>query len=1431
MKKKLSFLTIAMCCLFLVGFCIGVFAAKKVTYSLGGTIEYIIDNAEVTVNTAVYGYTSGELLDGGQAYEMMEELKTTNLNARTVPQGLTKMSFDIPEFTNTDTPTTSCSNEIDITYGDGENQSYAYFVVINIQNNNQILPAYAIAGEIVNPSNSWHINSSGYSSIYYGDTKNVVFAFGLEDKDTDETDQTVSFELHIGAMSDNQNLTYDEFDDENLTCTVTGLEDYENYPSPIVVVPNTHTVGNKTYKVTAVNGPLVGYDSPVTGIVFGDNVESITDAADAYDMCTSACDMLTTVVFSESENLTDIEYWALSDQRLYSINIPKYINQMFFVGYNEISVLYIPENITSGICNYVEDEDYYKISYEWLNETTGGVDFVRVNENNTSYTSMVDGEHINAILSDDKVEMYLASNYIKYIPNTVDTILYSFCNLEKLTELTIPSSIKNIEGSFDECPNLSKVYADSLEFWLNINFAWDNCNPLWTGNASLYIDNQVVTSVTIPNDRITLNDYVFYGYKKLTTVIFEEDSTLETLTGFRGTGITSITVPKSVTSINSYAFNSCESLGEINFEEDVNIEEIQNGTFSGLKSLLNLQIPKSVKTINSYAFSCQNLTEITFEEGSNLQLLKTNAFSNLPNLTKLELPAGITGIDKGAISRYLTKLEELTIPFLGNAIGGSVTHFGHIFGASSYYNNSSYVPTSLKKVTVNSGIICKNAFSYCKNIEVLEILDGVTSMDAGVLEGGDYGLKNLKELTIPFAGNDEYGTKDGTFNYLFTPPSTATSYPENLAKVTVRGGRYIHEYAFYMSCSLDEFIIGNTIESIAYCSFDYRVSKITFEEGSNLKVIGDNVFGQGNSLASVTLPDSVEYIGASAFMNSGISEFIISENSKLKRIGASAFDSLNIEQINLPSSLTYIGLDAFAGTPWLDNLSADENGFKFAYACDDPTVKFLMGVDETLVPTQITSSHLQGVQLIYSEVFSKCTNLTSIELPTTLKFIGQGAFDGCSALETIKINSECENIDSSAFYGTKWFNNLTADSNGLKIVSAYDDASVKFLLDAVESSVPTAVTSSMLSGVKIIYENVFNNFANLTSIEIPETVVSIGALVFDSSGITDIKCNIQKDTYSLVNGKLTVKDMSDPLLQGYFRCSWYYDNVDMLIQEVDFLTEFKILKSHMFWDCANLTSISIPDSVEKISGTIVDSEQVRKLKAIKCNIQGDTYSFVNGKLIISEMKNEPGYSFPEWYNDGINQLVMSYELPQNCSKIVERCFCGSEYLKDISIPSSVTSIGNMAFYGTPWEDNLTIQNGLKIIESSDNSSVKFLLEAINLSLPSDGIITADMLDGVNIIADRAFSSCNKITSVILPSSIVGIGSYAFAWSSNLTEVTFNHTSGSLRIDSSAFISVASGAVAKFAEGTTWTSGTTTYTHEDTPLLTDIQGKTWTITTA
>ncbi len=194
--------------------------------------------------------------------------------------------------------------------------------------------------------------------------------------------------------------------------------------------------------------------------------------------------------------------------------------------------------------------------------------------------------------------LYVNGTEIKdlVIPEGVEYISrYSFFGCTGLTSVTFPKSLKVVGSrAFEGCTNLKKVNITNLADWCNIDFRRGSVithvyetnheigeamtsNPLAVG-ANLYIDNQKLTDIVIPEGVTSIQGDTFYGY----------------------TDLESVTLPDGITSIGSYAFAYCSNMKSINIPNT--ITSIGYKAFYNCESLSTVVVPNNVTDIGYRAF-------------------------------------------------------------------------------------------------------------------------------------------------------------------------------------------------------------------------------------------------------------------------------------------------------------------------------------------------------------------------------------------------------------------------------------------------------------------------------------------------------------------------------------------------------------------------------------------------------------------------------------------------------------------------------------------------------------------------------------------------------------------------------------------------------------------------------------------------------------
>ena len=249
------------------------------------------------------------------------------------------------------------------------------------------------------------------------------------------------------------------------------------------------------------------------------------------------------------------------------------------------------------------------------------------------------------------------------IPNSVTTIGgYAFSGCSGLTSLTIGDSVTSIgDYAFNNCSGLNAVYyMGNVSQWCSIQFGSGyGSNPLYYAH-NLYIDNELVTDLVIPETVTELKPYVFYGCSCLISVTIGNSVTSIGYDAFSHCiGLTSLTIGNSVTSIGNNPFSYCSHLEQIVVEssntvydsrENCNaiIETATNTLVSGCK---NTVISYSVTAIGLSAFAgCSGLAG-NFTIPCFVTTIGEDAFCGCNGLTSIVLPYSVTSVEHAAFDQ------------------------------------------------------------------------------------------------------------------------------------------------------------------------------------------------------------------------------------------------------------------------------------------------------------------------------------------------------------------------------------------------------------------------------------------------------------------------------------------------------------------------------------------------------------------------------------------------------------------------------------------------------------------------------------------------------------------------------------------------------------------------------------------------------------
>lgn len=702
-----------------------------------------------------------------------------------------------------------------------------------------------------------------------------------------------------------------------------------------------------------------------------------------------------------------------------------------------------------------------------------------------------------------------------------------------------------------------------------------------------------------------------------------------------------------------------------------------------------------------------------------------------------------------------------------------------------------YHPEMSIKLTTEAG--CKVYVKEICDEEVLAFADYVLKKGVSTKEGQKMyymhmtkdGTEIMQSLYIP--NNTPYGILHGTPMILesFIDGNFAGSQTKNSDEI----GTVITLFKpGELTIEVPKIIGGG--ESVkfelpdSYFRFDSDTSPDSYSSVTNVELsrtidkIADKAFRNCKILKEVILPSNLKEIGQQAFTNCvALTNISIPEGiSVLQK--STFWGCYNMSGVTLPNTLTYIGKTCFGLCNALTHVDLPQG----LLGIDSEAFSYCSNLTSLTIP--------DSVSYINFNAFAHCSNLTSITIPDSVTYIGEEAFYDCRNITSITIGSGTT-LDSSVFgnitlnyddihweghdalelrsYGVT-IADIVRNSEGYEIfqnrvIGCWDSTykitqvnlpnTVTAINDNVFKDCFNLQTLNMPEGLESIGVEAFSNCTSLSSITIPSTVTYIGTNAFEGCRIRGLE-NVSWIGHSDFN------------ISDYGGIAYDVQIIDGMVIEGDTLTgcvgslteavipnQVKIIGADAFAGQPDLASVTLPSGL-----TYIDGEAFYGTSITEITIPSGVTTIRNAAFmmcqnlktvsILSPNVDLAENAFGNCYLDRDNISWVDHEIPtdfggaymvteQNDGLLIREnaAFKCRAFATDVTIPNTVTSINQYAFYGIQSLSSVTIPSSIVNIEQ------------------------------------RAFESCTNLTSIRIPNSEATIAKDAFGNCDNLDTIYFD----------------------------------------------------------
>ena len=954
------------------------------------------------------------------------------------------------------------------------------------------------------------------------------------------------------------------------------------------------------------------------------------------------------------------------------------------------------------------------------------------------------------------------------LADTVMSIgVYAFLGCKNLKTLDLGDGVTSIGNhAFKDCVSLEEIYLPDSYASYNGTTTYGpftGCKSvrrlsIGTSNGVIYpydvnMDSECLEEVIVRGSVQTISNGCFANAGEIRTgnarVVLEEGVKTIGTDAFNGcAGITEVVLPSTLREIGTEAFCACTKIKRINLSDATSLQKIGNYAFYKCAGITAVTLADTVSSIGVYAFyNCTGLKKLDLGDG--VMTVGNHAFRDCISLEEIYLPDsyasynGTTtygpftgcksvrklsiGSSNGIIYPYdvnidSTRLEEIVIR-------GSVRTIGY-----GSFDNAGEARTGSVRLILEEGVqvIESNAFRGCTGITEVVLPSTLKTIGNNAFYGCS-GLRTLRISASTTVAGNAFSKKEGMQVHIV-----------GLSEVPEETGRAMTDYFASLG--------GNVVDAVQPYTLAVSANGGAFEDD----VVEIRIqYGWLTVIDAMPQPTNGEHIFSGWFTDEACTQRFTAQTMPARDVTLYAGWDVDVHTVTLNlmgGSLDHaLVFPAAAGTNPVAQLTPEmaERSFTGWYLDRYAEIPFdgvMPSKDVTLYAGYVKTG-LNGEYVIENGAATLVAyhlvehESTTVYLPETvegvpLTRIADGAFDG-TAVRVLHLPANLESVSPAAFTGMAKLSAIhVREANiAFKAVNGVlysADGTVLVCYPAMHG-----MNGVVPAGVKEVAPYAFAE-ARLISVTLPEGLEKIGTCAFAGTQLKEV---------SLPE---SLRVLGDRAFSG---CR------ELLLVVLG--NGLETLGAECFMHCVSLTSLTLPESLERIGSCALEGTALTTLHLPGgvSWIAPDALSGCNQLASVTAAEDNSFYmSVDGVLYDLLDDKLVKYPAARP----------GTEY----TVMDGTCVIGSHAFSGAPLE-RITFPESVWALESGAFAGCRSLRELPEMtsaylnSIPADAFAGCYALREITIpetitaISDGAFAMCPALVKAAVPESVTKIGLQAF----------------------------------------------------------------------